>query len=148
MGQGLEEGNVIDAKMSDMVMSTDAVDKEADGKALNINVMKKLVIGSLEKSGVDHEKRFETIGGHTGSGDSGMFFGNAHIKKTIGESGLNNRQTRAAAHSGSENDDALIFGHQREELASDEVVGGRGDCWGIMREKIGFNTVVVDWIMS
>jgi hypothetical protein len=77
---------------------TGAVQRKANGKVLDRDVVDQLVIGALEEGRVDCAERAIALRGKSGSEGYGMLFGNADIEGAVGEFGLKLIEDNALAN--------------------------------------------------
>ena len=77
-----------------------AVDGKSHRQALNSHIMHHLIVGALEKRGINRGKRLHPFGGKAGGKGDGVLFGNPHIKAALGEGIGKQVQARARWHGG------------------------------------------------
>jgi hypothetical protein len=62
-----------------------AVDGEADGKALDRDVMHDLVIAALQEGRIDRGEGFQAARGHARAHGDRVLFGDAHVEGALGK---------------------------------------------------------------
>ncbi len=69
------------------------VQNKPDRKVLPADIMRNMVEGTLQKSRINNDERFDPLSGHTTGKSHSMPFGDPHIEDSVWVGFLNFRQT-------------------------------------------------------
>ncbi len=96
------------------------VEREHHRQLLDRHIVDQLVVGALQKRGIDRHHRLETFAGKASGEGDGMLFGNSDVEIPLRKTLLELHQSRALAHRRRDADQALVvFGHIAQPLAED-----------------------------
>src|SRR3989338_291292 len=114
MGNVTQIADIEYAMMSSAISAhqTRAVKAKRDMKTLKRHIMNQLILGALEKSGINGTDRFHPSFGKRSGKRHRMLFGNAHVKKTVRKLLRKLRESGSRRHGGRNSDHPFVFARQ------------------------------------
>ncbi len=110
IGDAAQEGDVVSPGVGRAVGPDDAsaVQRKQHRQLLQGHIVYQLVVGALQKSGVDRHHRLQPLASQPGGEGDGVLLGNAHIVVALGEALMKLHHARAFAHGRGDAHQALV----------------------------------------
>ena len=115
-----------------------AVQRQHHGQLLQSHIVDQLVVGALQKGGVNRHHRSQALAGHARGKGECVLLGNAHIVVTVGKAAVKLHHARALAHGrGDGHQLGVLRGHVAQPLAKHLGEGGFGGHGGWRQTHLG-----------